>query len=82
MNQVAIKKMEIVNALAHVPDANLDEIKKHIDAIIAESGKPQTPVRSLKGVWKGKGFEKISDLEGELGEVRRRLANAILKKQL
>lgn len=82
MNPTATKKLEIVNALAHVPDADLDDIKKHIDAIIAASGKRKAPYRSLKGIWKGKGFEKITDLEGELKKIRRELNDSILKKQL
>ncbi len=37
---------------------------------------------SLKGIWKNKGFEKIKDLEKELKVVRKKLNDAILKKEL
>lgn len=80
MNLAAIKKLEIVNALAHVPDADLDKIKTYLDAIIAESGQKKAPSRSLKGIWKDKGSEKIPDLENEVGEARSRLAESILRK--
>jgi hypothetical protein len=82
MNLAAIKKMEIIDALAHVPDADLDKIKTYLDTIIAESGRQKAPSRSLKGIWKDKGFEKITELENEVREARSGLADSILKKQL
>ncbi len=81
MNISAIKKMEIVNSLALVPDDGLDKIKTLVDGLLSESGQPKAANRSLKGIWKDKGFEKIIDLETEIAEVRRQLGEAILKKK-
>ena len=37
---------------------------------------------SLKGIWKNKGFENISDIESELKLVQSELSNSILKKEI
>ncbi len=65
MNPTAIKKMEIINSLSHVPDDSLDTIKSCIDAMISEADIPKPRKGSLKGIWKGKGFERIVDTEKE-----------------
>ncbi len=63
MNTSAIKKMEIARSLSLVPPGSLDKIKKYIETFIAESDTAGQTARSLKGLWKNKGFEKISDLD-------------------
>ena len=63
--------MEIVNSLALVPDDSLDKIKTLVDGLLSEAGHPKPANRSLRGIWKDKGFEKIVELEAEIAEVRR-----------
>ena len=38
--------------------------------------------KNLRGIWEGKGFEKIKDIETELAEVRKELSNTILQKEM
>jgi hypothetical protein len=71
MNSSAIKRMEIVNSLAFVSDDDLDKIKAFVDGLVSETGHPKPVNRSLEGIWKDKGFEKIVNLEAKIAEVRR-----------
>jgi len=80
MNTSAIKKMEIARSLSLVPPGSLDKIKKYIETFIAESEMARQTDRSLKGIWKNRGFEKIADLDAELKAVRREMGNSILRK--
>ncbi|MGE0083351.1 MAG: hypothetical protein AB7S75_02920 [Desulfococcaceae bacterium] len=70
MNTFAIKKMEIINSLFLVPGDSLDRIREYIETLIAESGMAKPARRSLKGIWKNKGFEKIADLDTERKKIR------------
>ncbi|MDM8535498.1 hypothetical protein QUF70_01955 [Desulfobacterales bacterium HSG17] len=81
MNTSAIKKMEIINSLSLVPGNSLDKIKECIDALITESNISKPCKRSLKGIWKDKGFEKIADLDAELKEIRQQLGNSIFERK-
>jgi len=81
MNTSAITKMEIINSLSLVPGSSLGKIKKYIDAFIAESDISQPENISLKGIWKDKGFKKITDFDAELKEIRQRLGNSILERK-
>jgi len=38
--------------------------------------------RTLEGIWKDKGFEKIRDLESEIIEVRKEIGNAVLRRKI
>lgn len=82
MNDAAIKKTEIVRALALIPDSKLDRVHLYIETILRESHLPEKSSQSLKGIWSDKGFEKILDLENELKEVRKELTESISKSQI
>ena len=81
MNTSAIKKMEIINSLSLVPGSSLDKIKEYIDALMAESDISQPDNISLKGIWKDKGFNEITDFDAELKEIRQQLGNSILERK-
>jgi len=53
-------------------DPDQDQFWKH----------PPPVPRSLKGIWKHQGFERIHDLEGELKTLRAELNANILKREL
>ena len=82
MNLSAIKKTEIIRELSFIPDESLDRIMTYIESVINELNLPAKNSRSLKGIWKDKGFEKIADLETEIKEARKILGNSILGKEL
>lgn len=51
MNPTAIKKMEIISSLSHLPDDSLDTIKNYIDGLISEANMLKSHKGSLKGIW-------------------------------
>ena len=46
-----------------MPDEVLHGFLSCIDALLADVEKEQYGKKSLKGIWKGSGFEKLVDLE-------------------
>jgi len=82
MNTTALKKTKIIRDLSRIPDNKLDSVRKYIDSILIESKQHTRKNQSLKGIWSNAGFEKITDLEGEIKEVRKQLSDAILRRQL
>ena len=80
MQTAAVKKMQLINKIAKLPEQKISEVDSFIQRLLAqlEFKKPE-PI-SLKGIWKNKGFEKIADLEGELKTIRQELNDSILKK--
>ncbi len=67
--------------MERIPDNKLDLVKTFIDSILTENSINPPENRSLKGIWKDAGFEKISDLEGELRAVRNELSESILNRK-
>lgn len=80
MQTAAVKKMELINKIAKLPEQKISEVDSFIQKLLAqlEFKKPE-PI-SLKGIWKNKGFEKITDLEGEIKNIRQELNDSILKR--
>ena len=81
MNPYAMKKAEIASVLSLVPPGSLDKIKEYIESFIAEPETEGETAGSLKGLWKNKGFENITDLDGELKAVRREMENSVLRRK-
>lgn len=78
----AIRRAEIIKDLTSIPDSDLDEIQAYVRTILSKADRPPRSRRSLEGIWRGKGFEKIVDLEAELREVRSQLDNAIDRRSI
>ena len=81
MQSNAIKKMELLNSITKLPDQKFNEVEKFVKGILAQLEVEHPKPISLKGIWKNKGFENISDLETELKRIRVELGNAILQKE-
>lgn len=79
MNPAAIRKPEIIKQLSRAPENGLDKIRMCIESVLTGSTLTGQRSHSLKGIWKGKGFDKLEDLEGELREARKELGDSILK---
>lgn len=80
MNTTAIQKMEIVQELSLLPDHKLDSVRAYIQTILIEA-KTVKSNRSLRGIWKDRGFEQISNLESAVKEARKELNDSILKRK-
>ncbi len=66
----AIRRAEIIKDLTSIPDSDLDEIQAHVRTVLDKVSRPPRSHRSLAGIWRGKGFERIADLEAELREAQ------------
>ena len=75
------KRMTIQKEIRLIPENRLDEVKTYIETIINVDSKKMKPV-SLKGIWKGKGFEKINNIESDIASLRKTLNSTILDKKL
>ena len=80
MPTAAVKKMELINKIAKLPEQKITEVDSFIQKLLAQLKVKKAMPISLKGIWKNKGFEKIADLETELKNIRRELDDSILKK--
>ncbi len=78
----AILKTEIVRNLERLSEDGLDEVRSHVAALVAAAGRRSSGRKSLAGIWQGKGFERIADLEGEIREARTELSDAIARRRL
>ena len=81
MNTAAMKKTEIIKQLSRASEKDLERIRICIDSVLGGSSPTAQSSHSLKGIWKGKGFDQIGNLEEEVEQVRRELGDSILKRE-
>jgi len=82
MDKAAIKKIELINKITKLPEQKIDEVDNYLQKILLQLKFEKPKPISLRGIWKNKGFEKISDLETEIKNIRNELNNSILNKAL
>lgn len=80
MNVTALKRNEIIQALTLLREEQLEKVRIYIDSVLLSPHVHPKSNRSLKGIWQGKGFEKLYDLEGEVKAARQQMRETILKK--
>jgi hypothetical protein len=83
-NENVLKRIEIIRQLSQVPAERLNEVESFVKFIlfqgnIKKTGKPKEP-KTLAGIWKEKGFEKIKDPDDEIKSLRKELGNQILQR--
>ncbi len=81
MQSTAIKKIELIQQISQLPEQKLGEVETFLKRILSQLKVESPKPISLKGIWKNKGFEKISDLESEIKLIRSELSDSILKKE-
>ena len=83
-NENVLRRIEIVRQLSQVPAERLNEIESFVKFILFQSNiktiRKQKEPKTLAGIWKNKGFEKIKDLDGEIKSLRKKLGNQILER--
>jgi len=85
MNVSAVNTVEISNLLSFVPDEKLETVKTFLKFMLFESGinfEKKSQNKTLKGIWKNKGFEKFENLDNEILNVRKKLSGSILSRNL
>ncbi len=78
----AIMKTKIVLDLECLGEDRLDEVRAYVAALVKTTGRRGAARSSLAGIWKGRGFERISNLEGEIQGAREALSDAIAHRRL
>lgn len=78
----AILKSEIIRGLENLGESGLDEVRAHVAALVEAKGRRGSSRESLAGIWKERGFDRLSDLEGEIREAREELNDAIARRRL
>ena len=72
------KLNEIKKKLYRLPDHKLEEVDDFLDFLLSKEKEETEKVVQMKGVWAGKGFEKLN-LRKDIGKVRQELSKSILK---
>ncbi len=78
----ALLKTEIVRGLDRLGEGGLGEVRAHVATLVKAADRRGSARTSLAGIWKGRGFERISDLEGEIQGAREELGDAIARRRL
>jgi len=82
MPSTAMKKMELRNRIVRLPEKEIDAVEKFVARLLAQKEVDKPMPISLAGMWKGRGFERIADLESEILQIRAELGNSILRRDL
>lgn len=75
MNSNSILKNNILEKISLIPKEMLPELETYIDFIRYKKSIKQKK-HNLKGIWKGKGFDKI-DVEKEISKLRKKTSNKL-----
>ncbi|HLP46181.1 MAG TPA: hypothetical protein VK186_27685 [Candidatus Deferrimicrobium sp.] len=80
-NDSVLKKYAIMRELSYIPPERLNEVETFIKFILFQSkiginNRKREP-KTLAGIWKNKGFEKIDNLDEEIRKLRQELGNQI-----
>ena len=81
MATTGLKVAEIKKNLALLPEDKLDEVKDFISLVLSRNKEKKKIIVKMKGIWKGKGFEKLN-IDNELKVARKEMAESILKKEI
>ncbi len=81
MSTTGLKVAEIKKDIALLPEDKLDEVKDFISFVLSRNKEKKNKIVQMKGIWKGKGFEKLN-IDKELKVARKEMAESILKKEL
>ncbi|MDQ1354906.1 MAG: hypothetical protein QG657_5215 [Acidobacteriota bacterium] len=76
-NDCVLKKYAIIKELSYLPPERLTEVDTFIKFILSQSkiriNNPKREPKTLAGIWKNKGFEKIANLDEEIRMLRQEL---------
>ncbi len=81
MQTTALWKMELMNKISIIPEERLKEVRTFIDFVLAQSKMDILKPINLRGIWRNKGFEKITYLESDLKEMRKEINDSILNRK-
>lgn len=65
-----------------LPADKLQEVKDFIEFLCVKATPRKKNIAKLGGIWQGKGFENLTDLDGALKDIRLKAINSILERAL
>ena len=81
MSTTGLKVAEIKKDIALLPEDRLYEVKDFISFVLSRNKEKKKKIVQMKGIWKGKGFEKLN-INKELKVARKEMSESILKKEI
>lgn len=79
MQNTGVKLAEIKRKLSRLPGSKLDEVNDFVGFLLSRHKGEGRKNIQMKGIWAGKGFEKI-DVQKEIKSLRKDISKSILKK--
>jgi len=80
MNARAIELTEIKRDLAQLPPDKLGEVKDFVHRLLPTTQTTLPKIESLKGMWKGQGWENLTNIEEEIRALSKETEQQILDK--
>jgi hypothetical protein len=80
MPSKALHIAQIYKGINLLPDDKLQEVKDFIEFLCVKATPRKKNIAKLGGIWQGKGFENIANLETELKDIRMKTTETILSK--
>lgn len=80
MQSKALHIAQINKGIYLLPEDKLQEVKDFIEFLCVKVTPRKRNVAKLGGIWQGKGFEHLTDLDGELKAIRMKATESILGK--
>jgi len=79
MQNTGAKLVEIKRKLSRLPGSKLDEVNDFVGFLLSRDKREGRITIRMKGIWAGKGFEKI-DVKKEIKSLRKDISKSISKK--
>ena len=80
MQSKALHIAQIYKGIYLLPEDKLLEVKDFIEFLCVKATPHKKNIAKLGGIWQGKGFENLTDLEEELKDIRMKATESILGK--
>ena len=80
MQSKALHLTQIYKGINLLPEDKLLEVQDFIEFLCAKATPRKKNIAKLGGIWQGKGFENLTDLEGELKDIRMKATESVLEK--
>lgn len=71
MTTKELNKIEIINELNLLSEKNIYNVKLYLEFILNRSKVKLPKSKSLKGIWKNIGFDRIENLQNEIDQIRK-----------
>lgn len=80
----SLKKSEILRDLEMIPEDQLNEVKNFVHSVAVKARKRNRMAepKTLSGIWKNVGFEKVNAIEDEIKSLRKQISKRVLSRRI